>query len=163
MSQLAIAFSKNASGNLDSNSDVGNIDWLIVTDLKTRMDDSEIRAKANSQYQGATQPKTILQSSTPIDILQIDNLSGNVLEDDLGLEGLEFLENSDFSDLDSLGFSNSDDFGADDLLEDTDVTEGNTQGLSEFLNDNFESNSTADDNDWESILGITENSNEPLT
>jgi uncharacterized protein YjbI with pentapeptide repeats len=150
---------KNISGSVDSNSDVGNIDWLIVTDLKTRMDDSEIKAKTNPQYQGATQPKTILQSTTPI-----DSLTNNILEDDLGLEGLEFLENSDFSDLDSLGFSSSDDFGADDLLNETDITEGKIQELSEFLDDNFESNSSVNDsvndNDWESILGVSENSSE---
>lgn len=45
---------KNASSS-QSNNDIENIDWLIVSDLKTRMVDSDKNPNANPPYQDAAQ------------------------------------------------------------------------------------------------------------
>jgi hypothetical protein len=94
--------SGQGSNNADNKkNDVENIDWLIMTDLKTRIDDSEIKAKNKSISQTTAQPQTTLQP--PIQ-------SNKLPTDDLNLNDLDFLGNSDFAELDSLGFDTSDDF-----------------------------------------------------
>ena len=137
---------KNASSSQSSN-DIENIDWLIVSDLKTRMVDSDKNPPANPPYQDAA------QSATPSSV-QADNLISNIFDDDLGLEGLEFIDNSDFSNLDSFNFDSGDDFKIDELQNEIDVTEGKIRGLSELLDDNFD---TSNNNEWDEILGTSEN------
>lgn len=137
--------SEPKSDSLDDGN-ISEIDWLIVTDLKTRMDDSEIRVKANPIHQDTVQPNTSVQSS-----VLGNKLTDDILNDDLGLDGLEFLDNSDFSDLDFLGFDTSDDsninlnvnFNIDELLNESD----DVQELEGFLNDNFD----LSDDDWDQI------------
>ncbi len=125
--------------------DISEIDWLIVTDLKTRMDDSEIKAKASPLYQDIVQPNLSIQSS-----VFGNKLTDDILDDDLGLDGLEFLDNSDFSDLDSLGFDTSEthDLSISELLNEPDLSESDDdQDLDGFLSDNFD----LIDNDWNKI------------
>ena len=140
---------KNASSS-PSNNNVENIDWLIVSDLKTRMVDSDKNPNANPTYQNAA------QSNVSPSSVQADSSTSNIFDDDLGLEGLEFIDNSDFSNLDSLNFDSDDDFRIDELQNESDVTESKIQGLSELLDDNFD---TPNDNEWDEILGASENTN----
>ncbi|PZO36317.1 MAG: hypothetical protein DCF19_21915 [Pseudanabaena frigida] len=142
---------KDTSSNQDSN--VGNIDWLIVTDLKTRMDDPE--AKANTPVQSI--------SSQPSE--QSDALAENIFDDDLGLDGLDFLESSDFAELNSLNFDSVVDLSGNELQGEIDITEGKIRELSDFFGDRVESSDVQSDedaqnDDWENILGISENINE---
>ena len=130
---------KNASSS-PSNNNVENIDWLIVSDLKTRMVDSDKNPNANPTYQDAA------QSNVSPSSVQADSSTSNIFDDDLGLEGLEFIDNSDFSNLDSLNFDSDDDFRIDELQNESDVTESKIQGLSELLDDNFDTNN---DNEWD--------------
>ena len=156
--------------NQNSN-DVENIDWLIVTDLKTRMNDSEIRVRVNPVYQDIAQPNTTLQSPSVTDNLtnNPDNIDDNLgLDDldlgdldlgDLGLDGLDFHENSDFSDfsdLDALNFDTTDDFNFNELLSEVDDSEDKLQGLAEFLDDNFDSSDDVNDNNWDEISEVSE-------
>ena len=138
---------KNASSS-QSNNDIENIDWLIVSDLKTRMVDSDKNPNANPPYQDAA------QSNVSPSSIQADSLISNIFDDDLGLEGLEFIDNSDFSNLDSFNFDSDDDFKIDELQNEIDVTEGKIRGLSELLDDNFD---TSNNNEWDKILGTSEN------
>ncbi|NUN63490.1 pentapeptide repeat-containing protein [Pseudanabaena biceps] len=137
-----------------ASNNVENIDWLIVTDLKTRMDDSDIQARAKSK--DAAPLNTVLQP-------QLDSLENIDLDDDLGLNGLEFLEDSEFSGIDDLGFDTSDEFDAGDLLGDAiDSDDNSSLELDNFLEENFnldnldnlESNS--DNNDWDAIADTNE-------
>ena len=148
----------NSQGSIPpNNNEVGDIDWLIVSDLKTRMDDSDIKAKANPSYQDIGQSQTTLQPKP-------DSLSFD--EEDLGLDGLDFLDNSGFADLDSLGFDTSTPLSIDGLQSEIDNTEGKIQGLAELLDDNddssFDLSTIENDSDWDSISGILEdNFNQP--
>jgi uncharacterized protein YjbI with pentapeptide repeats len=149
----------NTSGSLGSkdpnNNEVNNIDWLIVTDLNVRKENAEIKAQSNPSY------LDIGQSQIPLQPLTDNMMDG--LDDDLGLdlEGLDFLENSDFADLDSLGLSLSDSLSINELQNEVDNTEGKIQGLAELLDDNDDSSFdliAGDENDdWDSISGIFEN------
>jgi uncharacterized protein YjbI with pentapeptide repeats len=153
--------SNSYGNNPADNSGVSDIDWLIVSDLNTRMDDSDIKAKANPSYQDIGQIQTTLQPITD-----------NVLEDldnDLGLDGLDFLDNSnsDFAGLDSLGFDSSDSLGIDGLQDEIDDG-GKIQGLAELLDDSdnssFDLNTGENDNnDWDSISGILEDNLDQLS
>ncbi|WP_434684299.1 pentapeptide repeat-containing protein [Pseudanabaena minima] len=142
--------SNSQGSTTPNNNEVGDIDWLIVTDLKTRMDDSD-NAKPSPSYQDIGQSQTTLQP--------MPNLPS--LDEDLGLDELNFLDNSDFSDLDSLEFDTSNPLSIDDLQSEIDNTEGKIQGLAELLDDNddssFDLSSDDNDNDWDSISGILEN------
>ncbi|MEA5485543.1 MULTISPECIES: pentapeptide repeat-containing protein [Pseudanabaena] len=133
----------NSQGSTTPNNEVENIDWLIVSDLKTRMDDSD-NARANPSYQDISQPQTTLQQVS-------DSLN---LEEDLGLDELNFLSDSDFSDLDSLGFDTSNSLSIDELQNEIDNTEGKIRELEELLDDNKDSSFDLSDNDWDSISGI---------
>ncbi len=143
---------KNTSSS-QGNNDVENIDWLIVSDLKTRMVDSDKNPNANPIYQDIAPSNTAPSNVSPSSI-QTDSLDINIFDDDLGLEGLELIDNSDFSNLDSLDFDSDDDFRIDKLQNEIDVTEGKIQGLSELLDDNFD---TSNDNELDGILGVSEN------
>jgi len=145
--------SNSQGSNTASNSEVGDIDWLIVSDLKTRIDESD-NAKSTPSYQDIGQSQTTLQ---PIP----DNFS---LDEDLGLGELDFLDNSGFADLDSLGFDTSNSLSIDELQSEIDNTESKIQGLAELLDDNDDSSFdlSNSDNDWDSISGILENNfNQP--
>ncbi|WP_271255211.1 pentapeptide repeat-containing protein [Pseudanabaena sp. Chao 1811] len=143
------------SGSLDSNTQnsnpVGDIDWLIVSDLKTRMDSPEVD-RVNSGYQNISSSNVTTQ---PIDLGGLDSL----LDDDLGLDGLEFTGDSDFSELDSLddlGFETSENLTSNELQDELDITEGKILGLSEFLDDSLEADNSVNDN-WDEILEVAEN------
>lgn len=135
-----------------TSNNVENIDWLIVTDLKTRMDDSDIQARAKSQ--DVPPLNTILQP------LQIDTPVNIDLDDDLGLNGLDFLEDSEFSGIDDLGFDTSDGFDEEDLLDDViESNDNNSLELDNFLEENFDLDnldSNSDDNDWDALAETNE-------
>jgi len=143
---------KNTSSS-QGNNDVENIDWLIVSDLKTRMVDSDKNPNANPIYQDIAPSNTALPNVSPSSI-QTDSLDINIFDDDLGLEGLELIDNSDFSNLDSLDFDSDGDFRIDELQNEIDITEGKIQELSELLDDNFD---TSNDNKLDRSLGNSEN------
>ena len=143
----------------ETQNNVENIDWMIVTNLKQRMDDSEIKARAKANLDNIPPPTTVLQSS-------LDSLSDS-LNDDLGLGELNFLEDSDLADLDDLGFDTSDTFDNLDSSSLDFISNDNEQNLLElnsFLEDNFDlSNDLSDElndlgqsasSDWESIAGF---------
>ncbi|BBC22703.1 pentapeptide repeat-containing protein [Pseudanabaena sp. ABRG5-3] len=146
------------SDSLDSNAQnsnpVSDIDWLIVSDLKTRMDSPEVDS-INSGYQN-----TFSSNVTP-QAMDLDGLDGldSLLDDDLGLDGLEFTGDSDFSELDSLddlGFGTSESLTSNELQDELDITEGKILGLSEFLDDSLEADNSVNNN-WDEILEVTEN------
>ncbi len=143
--------SSQGSNNTETKkNDVENIDWLIMTDLKTRIDDSEIKAKDKSISPQISQSQTTLQPSSQSNNLPTDDLDLN----DLDLNNLDFLGNSDFADLDSLNFDTSDSFdlGLQDLQIGIENNE-NIQDLDEFFNDNFDSSNALNDDNWDNILG----------
>ena len=140
--------SNSYGNNATNNDEVGNIDWLIVTDLNARMDDSGMKVKTEPSFQNIGQAQTILQS---------DNIMDS-LDDDLGLDGLDFLESSDFSDLDSLGFDASDSFNIDEVQNEVENTEVKIDGLAELLDDrddsSFDLSNNGNDNDWDIISEV---------
>lgn len=140
--------SNSQESTTPNNNEVGDIDWLIVTDLKAKMDESD-NAKSPTSYQDIGQSQTTLQ---PMPDYQ-------TLDENLGFDELNFLDNSDFSDLDSLKFDTSNSLNIDDLQSEIDNTEGKIQGLAELLDDNDDSSFdlSASDSDWDSISGILEN------
>ncbi|GBO56599.1 hypothetical protein APA_4934 [Pseudanabaena sp. lw0831] len=154
-SQSSSRNTANTSGSYGSkatdNNEVNNIDWLIVTDLNISKENVEINAQSNPSYQDVGQSQTTLQSLT-------DNVMDGL---GLDLEGLDFLENSDFPDLDSLGLGASDSHSIDELQNEIDNTEGKIQGLAELLDDNDDSSfdliADVENDDWDSISGIFEN------
>ncbi len=147
---------KNTSNSQNSN--VDNIDWLIFTDLKTRMDDSDDKSKTHPTSQDIGQFNTTLQSP-----LQSDSLD-NIFDDDLGLDGLDFLENSDFSDLDSLEFTNtSGDLILNELQDEIDITEGRIRELTGSLSDEQHSGDATHDIDLDAILGVAEDISNSFT
>ncbi|PZV17042.1 MAG: hypothetical protein DCF20_07820 [Pseudanabaena sp.] len=133
------------SSSLSNNSEVSDIDWLIVTDLNDRKDDSGIKGQANPSSQNTGQSLTTLQPLS-------DNIMDN-LGESLGLDGLDFLESSDFSNLDSLGLGISESVSIEN-------TEDGIQGLAELLENrddsSFDLNSGGDDDSWDSISSILE-------
>ena len=147
----------NTSGSYGSkdtdNNEVNNIDWLIVTDLSIRKENAEIKARTNPLYQHISQSQTTLQPLT-------DNMMDG-LDEDLGLDldELDFLGDSDFPDLDSLGLGTSD--SIDGFHNEVDDTEGKIQGLAELLEDNDDSSfdliAGGETDDWDSISDIFEN------
>ncbi len=153
--------SKNTSNSSGSNAtnnadEVGNIDWLIVTDLNTRMDNPRINVKDEPSYQNIGQPQTILQSDNIVDSL----------DDDLGLDGLDFLEGSDFSDLNSLGFDTSDSFNINEVQNEIENVEVKINGLAELLDDSdnssFDLSNSKNDHEWDLISEILDdNFNQP--
>ena len=155
----------NISGSYGSkatdNNEVNNIDWLIVTDLNARKENAESKAQSNPSYQDIGQSQTTLQPQT-------DNIADS-LDEDLGLDldGFDFLENSDFPDLDSLGLGTSDSISTDDLQNEIDNTEGKIRGLAELLDDKDDSSfdlvSDEQNDDWDSISGIFENDFDQLS
>ncbi|MCX5934128.1 MAG: hypothetical protein NTU99_04975, partial [Pseudanabaena sp. LacPavin_0818_WC45_MAG_42_6] len=155
----------NISGSYGSkatdNNEVNNIDWLIVTDLNARKENAESKAQSNPSYQDIGQSQTTLQPQT-------DNIADS-LDEDLGLDldGFDFLENSDFPDLDSLGLGTSDSISTDDLQNEIDNTEGKIRGLAELLDDNDDSSfdlvADEQNDDWDSISGIFENDFDQLS
>jgi uncharacterized protein YjbI with pentapeptide repeats len=148
--------SKSSSGNAPNDDEVGNIDWLIMTGLNVRTDDSEIKAKVETSYQNISPSPTTLQS---------DNIMDS-LDDDLGLDGLDFLEGSDFSDLNSLEFDTSDSFNIDEMQDEIENSEGKIYGLDELLDDrddsSFDLSNSENDDDWDIISEIADdNSSQP--
>ncbi len=149
----------NTSGSYGSkatdNNEVNNIDWLIVTDLNVRKENAEIKTQSNYSYQDISQSQTTLQPLT-------DNIMDS-LDENLGLDldGLDFLEDSGFPDLDSLGLGTADSLSIDGLQNEVDNTEGKIQGLAELLDDNDDSSfdliADEENDNWDSISGIFEN------
>lgn len=144
------------SGSQDSNQNsnpVDDIDWLIVSDLKTRMDSPDRTDRDESGYQDIHSANVTPQA--PLDLDGLDSF----LDDDLGLDGLEFPQDSDFSELDSLddlGFETSANPSSSELQDEMDITEGKILGLSEFLDDSLDSDNEVNNN-WDEILEIAEN------
>lgn len=144
----------NTSGSYGSkatdNNEVNNIDWLIVTDLNIRKENAEIKEQSNL-YIG--------QSQTTLQPLTDSMMDG--LDEDFGLDELDFSEGSDFPDLDSLGLGSLDSLNIDGLQNEIDNTEGKIQGLAELLDDNDDSSfdliASDENDDWDSISGIFEN------
>ncbi len=144
----------NTSGSYGSkatdNNEVNNIDWLIVTDLNIRKENAEIKEQSNL-YIG--------QSQTTLQPLRDSMMDG--LDEDFGLDELDFSEGSDFPDLDSLGLGYLDSLNIDGLKNEIDNTEGKIQGLAELLDDNDDSSfdliASGENDDWDSISGIFEN------
>ncbi|WP_055074319.1 pentapeptide repeat-containing protein [Pseudanabaena sp. 'Roaring Creek'] len=134
----------------ESDSDLGNIDWLIVTDLKTRMDEPENKPKADSANPRIDPVKTTLQPLQDINI---------GLDDDFGLDELDFLGNADLAELDSLGLDASDSFSLD-SLQSIGNEEGKISGLAELLEDSddssFDLSAEGNDPDWDSISNLLE-------
>ncbi|TYQ27352.1 hypothetical protein PseudUWO311_08485 [Pseudanabaena sp. UWO311] len=154
----------NTSGSYGSkttDNEVNNIDWLIVTDLNVRKENAEIKSQSNPSYQDISQSQTTLQPLT-------SNIMDS-LDEDLGLDldGLDFLEDSSFPDLDSLGLGTSDSLSIDGLQNEVDNTESKIQGLAELLDDNDDSSfdliADEENDDWDSISGIFENDFEQLS
>ncbi|MFN8780847.1 MAG: pentapeptide repeat-containing protein [Pseudanabaena sp.] len=147
--------------NISGNNEVNNIDWLIVTDLNVRKENAESKAQFNPSYQDIGQSQTTLQTQT-------DNITDS-LDEDLGLDldGFDFLENSDFPDLDSLSLGTSASISTDDLQNEIDNTEGKIRGLAELLDDNDDSSfdlvANEQNDDWDSISGIFENDFDQLS
>ena len=148
-----------SGGKATDNNEVNNIDWLIVTDLSVRKENAEIKAQPNPSYQDIGQSQTTLQPLT-------DNMMDG-LDEDLGLNEFDFLEDSDFSDLDSLNLGISDSLSIDELQNEIDNTEGKIQGLAELLDENDDSSfdliADVENDDWDSISGIFENDFNQLT
>lgn len=138
--------SKITTNNQPKNEDVGNIDWLIVTDLKTRIDDPDIKSTV---------------STPPL----AEDLADE-LDNDLGIDDLDFLGDTNFPELESLDFGNSDsaidnELSVTDLLNEIDITEGKISELSQLvdnqpINDLFDLNNESLDNDWEQIANISD-------
>jgi len=146
--------SDSLDSNIQNSNPVGDIDWLIVSDLKTRMDSPETD-RVNSGYQNISSSNVTTQ---PIDLGGLDGLD-SLLDDDLGLDGLEFTGDSDFSELDSLddlGFETSENRTSNEIQDELDITEGKILGLSEFLDDSLEADNSVNNN-WDEILEVAEN------
>ncbi len=127
--------------------DVGDIDWLIVTDLK-----------AKTSTAGKFSSVEIAPANNFLDD-ELGENSGDDLGDDLGLEslsGLSFSKNADLSDLDTLGFSNSeDDFSTDAIagLDELDSKAFNL-GLDDLALESDEDN--LDINEWEQAANFSQ-------
>ncbi|NMF58491.1 pentapeptide repeat-containing protein [Pseudanabaena yagii] len=137
---------------------VTDIDWLIVSDFKTRMDSSE-EDFVDSLDQNTPVSNIVPQSSTSTDSLD------SIIDDDLGLDSLEFMGDADFSELDSLdafGFDNADSITGNELQDEIDITEGKILELSNLFDDNPSSDDVIGD-DWDGILEESESaySNQP--
>ncbi|OIP72606.1 MAG: hypothetical protein AUK48_11035 [Oscillatoriales cyanobacterium CG2_30_44_21] len=148
----------------ETRSNVENIDWLIVSDLKQRLDDTEGESRAKVTPPNVPQPMTLLQSS-------LNSLDDSLI-DDLGLAELNFSEDGDFLDLEDLGFDTSD--GLDDLNSISldsigDDSEQNFLDFNSFLEDNFDLNDELNDlapnpsDDWQSIAKIEDSISEDLS
>jgi uncharacterized protein YjbI with pentapeptide repeats len=129
---------------------VSDIDWLIVSDFKTRMDSPE-EDFVDSLDQNTPVSKIESQAFTSTNSLD------DIIDDDLGLDGLEFVGDADFSELDSLdafGFDNVDSITGNELQDEIDITEGKILELSNLFDDNPSSNNAVDD--WDGILEESE-------
>ncbi|MBD2178205.1 pentapeptide repeat-containing protein [Pseudanabaena sp. FACHB-1998] len=141
--------SKITANSQNKSDDVGNIDWLIVTDLKTRMDEPNV-------------PSQVI--TPPAELNLADELG-----DALGINELDFFGDSNLSELESLDFGDSDspvdDFDVNDLLNEIDITEGKIRELSQLAeehsgNDLFDLNNASldnlsTDNDWDQIANLS--------
>ncbi|MEE3715839.1 pentapeptide repeat-containing protein [Tumidithrix elongata RA019] len=130
-------------------SNVGDIDWLIVTDLKTRMDDTDFKFR-NQQSIASESPQnesldfSLSDTSEPDDTLP-ELLEGILAQKDLGLESLDLsMEDQNF-DLDLEGLS------IDDGTSDLDL-EGELGAMNLDTDDNWSSNSLdldlSEGNEW---------------
>ena len=157
------SYNKNvASASINSiqNSNAVNddIDWLIVSDIKTKMDDPQ-NTQPKSGYQDINPSNQSLQNSEEFN--EFNNLD-NLLDQDLGLDGLDFNGDVDFDGLNSFGFDNSENVFSNDLQNDLDITEGKIQELSEFFDNSFDTGSTSS-NDWDHDFGNLENTDSQLS
>ncbi len=146
------------------NNPVSDIDWLIVSDFKTRMDSSE------EDFANSLDQNTPVSNIVPEIFTSNDSLD-SILDNDLGLDGLEFMGDADFSELDSLdafGFDNAESITSDitgtELQNEIDVTEGKILELSNLFEDNPSSDNVID-NDWDGILeeSASPYSNQPIS
>ncbi len=126
-----------SNANPESNN-IENIDWLIVSDLKNRIDDSGIKAKANPPVPTA-QP--LASFTNPV----IESL-----EDDFS-----FLDEPELADLDSLGFDTAE--GADEQIS----SDFANEFASEFPNSySTESSKDADLSDMEFLGELLQESDD---
>ena len=137
---------RNTSSTINDRTQIENIDWLIVSDVQTRIDDSEIKGRVNPSSAKTPPPQPNI----------VDDLDVNL---DLG--EFDFLEGGDFSDLNSLSFDASDSpidnidskVVDDDLQSQIDVTNGEINDLTSFLGNDFNLNFDENDGGWEDFTG----------
>jgi len=142
-------FKKNVV-SASQNSNAGDdIDWLIVSDIKTRMDDPD-NIQPKSGYQEITPSNKSFQVSEEFNGLE------NPLDEDFGLDSLGFDEDADFDGLNSFGFDNSENATSNELQNDLDITEGKIRELSGFFENSFDADN-ASSSDWDNDFGDLEN------
>lgn len=131
---------------------VSDIDWLIISDFNTRIDNSE-EDFADSLDQNTPISNIVTQTFT-----STNNLDSSI-EDDIGLDRQEFKgEDADFSKIESLdafSFDNqvsiASDISDDQLQDEIDITEGKILELLNLFEDNPSSDKAISD-DWDRIL-----------
>jgi len=131
--------SKQIKSHQEDTTSFDDIDWLIVSDLKSKIDDSKITGKANTSGTSAGS-QTRAQSSIYND---------DAPNDDLNLDGLDLLSLSSFSSIDSLeslesleslDFDDVEEFDIEQLQGDIDDTEIKIRELSQLLDNELDDN-----------------------
>ncbi|MFZ4556691.1 MAG: hypothetical protein ACOYN8_09995, partial [Pseudanabaena sp.] len=149
------------SATNNGNSDVEKIDWLIVSDLKTKKVDSgfnntnsSINQPINSQ--NSIPDHAIPQASPPSE--EIGAFGDSNLENDFGDLGLDDLELIADDDLGDLQFDDLDEMRLNELISGIGVTDSKLQELSELMDDEFFLDDYADstsEHELDTILGIS--------
>lgn len=115
----------------DTTTSFDDIDWLIVSDLKSKIDDSKITGKSNTSGTASTS-----QLNPQPSIYNNDEAN-----DDLNLDSLDLLSLSSFNNidsLDSLDFGDVEEFDIDQLQGNIDDTEIKIRELSQLLDNELE-------------------------
>jgi uncharacterized protein YjbI with pentapeptide repeats len=147
-----------ADGN--GNNDVENIDWLIVSDLKTKKIDSGFNHNSNSSESLPIAPQNNvprLQIAPPSEI-QANIFGDSNLENDFGDLGLDELELIADDDLGDLQFDDLDEMRLNELISGIGVTDSKLQELSELMDDEFSLDDYGDsssEHELDTILGIS--------
>jgi uncharacterized protein YjbI with pentapeptide repeats len=149
------------SATNNGNSDVEKIDWLIVSDLKTKKVDSgfnntnsSINQPINSQ--NSIPDHAIPQASPPSE--EIGAFGDSNLENDFGDLGIDDLELIADDDLGDLQFDDLDEMRLNELISGIGVTDSKLQELSELMDDEFFLDDYADstsEHELDTILGIS--------
>lgn len=160
--------------NINKNNDaVDDIDWLIVSDIKTRM----VQPENTPPSSGQPNINILNQDNQDDQEFQFTEESNGldlILNEDLGLDEFDFSKNSDFADLNSLGLDNSNDFSSNELQNDLDITEGKIRDLSKLFDNSFDldnsvnnsfdlDNSVNNTDDWDQVLGDFEDSSSQIS
>ncbi|MBD2187921.1 pentapeptide repeat-containing protein [Pseudanabaena mucicola] len=115
----------------DTTTSFDDIDWLIVSDLKSKIDDSKITGRANTSG-----TSSVSQPISPSSIYNNDEDN-----DDLNLDGLDLLSLSSFNNIDSLeslDFGDVEEFDIDQLQGNIDDTEIKIRELSQLLDNELD-------------------------